>query len=47
MLFMRRELMLRRITEMVHPDQKTFANLALDTKFISTLKTFAPKTNYA
>jgi len=46
-LFMRRELMLRRITEMVHPDQKTFANLAQDTKFISTLKSFAPKTNYA
>lgn len=45
LLFMRRELMLKRITEMVHPDQKTFSSLVQNAEFISTLKTFSPKTD--
>lgn len=47
LLFMRRELMLGRIIEMVHPDQKTFANLARDFEFIATLKSFTPKSDHA
>lgn len=46
LLFMRRELMLLRITEMVHPDQKTFSSLVQNAEFISTLKSFTPKTDY-
>jgi peptidoglycan/xylan/chitin deacetylase (PgdA/CDA1 family) len=46
LLFMRRELMLKRIIEMVHPDQKTFASLAQDEEFKRTLKFFTPKTHY-
>ncbi len=47
LLFMRRELMLERIVEMVHPDQTTFANLARDFEFIDTLESFTPKSDYA
>jgi hypothetical protein len=38
--------MLKRIIEMVHPDQKTFASLAQDEEFKRTLKFFTPKTHY-
>ena len=46
LLFMRRELMLKRIIEMVHPDQKTYASLSQDSEFIGTLKSFSPKIGY-
>lgn len=46
LLFMRRDLMLRRIAEMVHPRQKTFAILSQDAEFIGTLKRFTPNTDY-
>lgn len=45
LLFMRRELMLKRITEMVHPNQKTFSSLVQNAEFISSLKSFTPKTD--
>jgi len=45
LLFMRRELMLKRITEMVHPNQKTFSSLVQNAEFISRLKSFTPKTD--
>lgn len=46
LLFIRRELMMKRIIEMVHPYQKTFANLAESSEFIGTLKSFSPKRDY-
>ena len=45
LLFMRRQLMLQRVLEMIHPEQKTFSILSKDAEFTKTLKVFDPKTN--
>lgn len=42
LLFMRRRLMLRRVLEMIHPEQKTFSILSKDFEFTRTLKVFDP-----
>ena len=47
LLFMRRELMMKRIIDMIHPNQETFARLSQDVKFIGALKSFTPEINYA
>lgn len=44
LLFMRRDLMLRRILQLVHTGQKTFSELMNDKQFINELTVFSPRT---
>lgn len=43
LLFTRRELMMHRIFEMIHPEQKTFVSMSNNVEFVKCLKIFIPK----